>query len=191
MYKAGACIRYSRLDLFIIKQWPSPPLVPKPTVQGRKWPGRAFTGIRHTRNYTCWLPESYPFTVACWTRTPVLHFPLIEHTDALLAVTKKGFIRSWIKGDLQEQIVSAVFFFSGNQWHFVLRKMHSHWTAENSIIYDRSRNVLSSHICTSTGKWNLSYIWPERRGEICQVPAGSTSFWHFDTGEIYKVLGCC
>lgn len=66
MYKAGVCICYSRLDLFIIKQWPSLPLVPEPSMQGRKWPGRAFTGIRRTRNYTCWLPESFLLQVEPW-----------------------------------------------------------------------------------------------------------------------------
>lgn len=120
MYKAGVCIRYSRLDLFIIKQWPSPPLVPKPSVQRRKWPGRAFMGIRHTRNYTCWLPESYPFTVACWTRTPLLHFPLIAHIAALLS--QKGFIKSWTKGDLQG--TNCFSCLSRNQWDFVLWKMY-------------------------------------------------------------------
>lgn len=42
-------------------------------------------------------------------------------------------------------------------------------------------------ICTSTGKWNLSYTWPERTGWRAN---SSTSFWHFDIVEIYKVLGC-
>lgn len=188
MYKAGVCIRYSWLDLFIIKQWPSPPLVPKPSVQGRKWPGRAFTGIRRARNYTCWLPESYSFTVACCTRTLALYFLLIKHIGALLSV-KRLHRKYEQKVICREQIVSVVF--PGNWWGFVLWKMHDHWLTENSIIYDRSQNLSSSHICTLTDKWNLSYTRPERTGEICEVPASSTSFWHFDIGEIYKVLGCC
>lgn len=166
MYKAGACIRYSRLDLFIIKQWPSLPLVPKPMVQGRKWPGRAFTGIRRTRNYTCWLLESYSFTVACWTRTPVLHFPLIEPTAALLSLKRlhKKLNKRWFAG-------TNSFCCASKESDFVLWKTHGHRIAENSFIYDRSQNISSSHICTSTGKWNLSYTWPERRVEILTL-------WH-------------
>lgn len=64
------------------------------------------------------------------------------------------------------------------------------WISENSIISDRSHNFSSPRICSSTGKWNRSYTRPEGTGEICQVAASSTSFWHFDMLEIYKVLGC-
>lgn len=87
------------------------------------------------------------------------------------------------------KIVSVVFL--GSRWDFTRWKMPDRPLAENSTVSDRSQNFSSSHICTSTGKWNLSHTWPERTGGICQVAARSTSFWHFDIGEIYKVLGCC
>lgn len=45
MLKAGVCICYRELDLFIIKQQASLPLLPEPLSQRRKWPGGASTGI--------------------------------------------------------------------------------------------------------------------------------------------------
>lgn len=116
---------------------------------------------------------------------PGARFP----TDWAHCCTKKVFYKKVEQKMLcREQIVSVVF--PVNRWDFVLWRMHDRWITENSIITDRSQNFSSSRVCTSTGKWNLSYTWPERTGEICQVPASSTSFWHFDIAEIYKVLGC-
>lgn len=160
MYGAGVCISYSWLDLFIIKQWPSPPLVPKPSVQERKWPGRAFKEIRRIRNYTCWLPDSYPFYCCKLNEDPGALFPTdwghCCHQKIYFLSQTKG----WFAGNKLFQLS-----FRENRWDFVLKKMHDHWMVENSIISDRSQNFSSSHTCISTGEWNLSYTWLESREE--------------------------
>jgi len=97
-----------------------------------------------------------PFTVAFWTRTLVLYFPLIED----IAVTNK-YILSNKKGDLLG--TNCFSCLSGKIDGILFWRKCT--ITENSIISDRSQNFSSSHICISTANWNLSYTWLESREE--------------------------